>query len=88
LAEVARRHGFHLKATGAPSLPYLRLTDDDSLMQHQEWCAECTQRGAYFTSHHNWFVSAAHTNEDLQHTLDIADDAFKAMRKGGRRAVD
>ncbi|MBN2360898.1 MAG: aminotransferase class III-fold pyridoxal phosphate-dependent enzyme [Deltaproteobacteria bacterium] len=91
LTEVARHHGLDLKTTGAPSLPYLRLTDDETLMQHQDWCAECTRRGAYFTSHHNWFMSAAHTAEDLQRTLDIADDAFKAIgttSKGERRATN
>ncbi|MBN2310935.1 MAG: aminotransferase class III-fold pyridoxal phosphate-dependent enzyme [Candidatus Hydrogenedentes bacterium] len=81
LVAVARSHGFDLRATGAPSLPYLRLTDDESLMLHQDWCGECTRRGAYFTSHHNWFLSTAHTDEDLQRTWDIADDAFKAIRK-------
>ncbi len=79
LTDCARRHGFHLKVTGHPSMPYLRLTDDPSLMLHQQWCAECTRRGAFFTSHHNWFVSAAHTDADLKQTLQIADEAFQAV---------
>jgi glutamate-1-semialdehyde 2,1-aminomutase len=61
-------------------MPYLRLTDDPSLMLHQKWCGECTKRGAFFTSHHNWFVSAAHTKEDLDLTLEIADAAFQAVK--------
>ncbi|MFO8048542.1 MAG: aminotransferase class III-fold pyridoxal phosphate-dependent enzyme [Desulfosudaceae bacterium] len=76
LVAAAGKHGFNLKVTGHPSMPYLRLTDDPSLMLHQKWCAECTRRGAFFTSHHNWFVSAAHTDQDLELTLQIADDAF------------
>jgi glutamate-1-semialdehyde aminotransferase len=36
-------------------------------------------RGAYFTSHHNWFLSTAHTDEDLQRTWDIFDDTLKAV---------
>ncbi|MFP4447022.1 MAG: aminotransferase class III-fold pyridoxal phosphate-dependent enzyme [Desulfosudaceae bacterium] len=79
LAAAARRHGFDLKVTGHPSMPYLRLTDDPSLILHQKWCAECTRRGAFFTSHHNWFVSAAHTGADLELTLQIADEAFAAV---------
>jgi glutamate-1-semialdehyde 2,1-aminomutase len=81
LIAVAKRHGFDLKVTGHPSMPYLRLTDDPSLMLHQKWCGECTRRGAFFTSHHNWFVSAAHTREDLDLTLQIADEAFEAVKK-------
>ncbi len=81
LEEVAEGHGYDLKTSGHPSMPYLRITDDESLMLHQDWCAECTRRGAYFTSHHNWFVSTAHTQEDLDRTFDIADDAFTAIKE-------
>lgn len=80
LVKVAQRHGFNLKVSGAPAMPYLRLTDDPTLMLHQRWCGECTRRGALFTSHHNWFVSTAHTAEDIAWTLQIADDAFKAIK--------
>lgn len=81
LVSVARRHGYNLKVSGAPSMPYLRLTDDPTLTLHQKWCAECTKRGALFTSHHNWFISTAHTKEDVARTLEIADDAFVALKK-------
>jgi glutamate-1-semialdehyde 2,1-aminomutase len=81
LVGIAKGHGYTLKVTGAPSMPYLRLTDDETLVLHQEWCGECTRRGAYFVSHHNWFVSTAHSDRDIQRTWDIADDAFKAVRK-------
>jgi len=40
---------------------------------------EATRRGAYFTSHHNWFMSCAHTQDDLERTLAIAEDAFAAL---------
>jgi glutamate-1-semialdehyde 2,1-aminomutase len=79
LVKIAASHGYDLKVTGAPCMPYLRITDDPTLMLHQQWCGECTRRGAYFTSHHNWFVSAAHTEEDIQRTWEIAEDAFKAI---------
>jgi len=79
LKELAKEHGYNLKITGHPSMAYYRLTDDPTLMLHQRWCGEATKRGAYFTSHHNWFVSAAHTNEDVEKTLKIADEAFKAI---------
>jgi len=80
LVDLAKDHGYNLKVTGHPSMPYYRITDDPSLMLHQQWCGECTKRGAYFTSHHNWFMSAAHTDEDIAKTINIADEAFKAIR--------
>ncbi len=81
LVDLAAGYNYNLKVTGAPAMPYLRITNDESLMLHQEWCGECTKRGAYFTSHHNWFVSTAHTDQDIKRTWDIADDAFKAVKK-------
>ncbi|UCF73207.1 MAG: aminotransferase class III-fold pyridoxal phosphate-dependent enzyme [Deltaproteobacteria bacterium] len=80
LVEIAKGYGYDLKVTGHPSMPYLRITNDESVMLHQDWCGECTKRGAYFVSHHNWFISTAHTDEDIQKTWDIADDAFKAVK--------
>jgi glutamate-1-semialdehyde 2,1-aminomutase len=80
LATLAAGYGYELKISGAPSMPYMRITNDPSLMLHQDWCGECTRRGAFFTSHHNWFVSTAHTEDDIRRTLDIADDAFKALK--------
>lgn len=81
LIRIAKIHGYNLKVSGHPSMPYLRITNDESLMIHQDWCGECTKRGAYFTSHHNWFISTALTDEDIQRTWDIADDAFAAGKK-------
>ncbi len=80
LTESARSHGYDLKVSGLPSLPYLRITNDESLMLHQDWCGECTKRGAFFTSHHNWFLSTAHTDDDIAKTIEIADDAFAAIK--------
>jgi glutamate-1-semialdehyde 2,1-aminomutase len=79
LQRVADKHGYELRVTGVPSMPMLRLTDDPSMMLHQRWCAEATRRGAYFTSHHNWFMSCAHTQDDLERTLAIAEAAFAAV---------
>ncbi len=81
LVDLAKGHGYDLKVSGAPSMPYLRITNDESLMLHQDWCAECAKRGAYFTSHHNWFLSTAHTDADIRKTWEIADDAFKVIKK-------
>lgn len=84
LIDVAQSHGYTLKVTGDPGMAYYRIVEDDSLMLQQAWCAESTRRGAYFTSHHNWFVSTAHDDGDLQRTWDIADAAFRAVAGGAR----
>lgn len=79
LVDVAASHGFTLITSGEPALFYLRLADDDSLMLHQRWIAECVQRGAFFSSHHNHFINASLTEADISRTLEIADAAFLAL---------
>ena len=79
LAAAGRAHGFDLKVTGEPALFYLRIANDDSLMLHQEWVAECVSRGLFITSHHNHFINAALTREDITLAVDIADDAFSVV---------
>ena len=76
LVAAAKAHGFDLKVSGEPALFYLRIANDDSLMLHQEWVAECVSRGLFITSHHNHFINAALTREDIALAVDIADDAF------------
>lgn len=81
LVAAASDHDFTLVASGAPSLFYLRLDDPaDSLLLHQEWIAECVQRGVYLTSHHNHFINAALTDADIDRTVEIAHDAFRVVR--------
>ena len=80
LKEVAAANGFNMKVSGEPALFYLRLADDDSLFIHQDWIQECVKRGIFFAGHHNHFINAALTEEDIKFTLDVADEAFKAIR--------
>ncbi|MBQ8258493.1 MAG: aminotransferase class III-fold pyridoxal phosphate-dependent enzyme [Clostridia bacterium] len=81
LIAAANRNGFDLRVTGAPSLFYLRIADDPTLMLHQEWIAECVKRGVFFTNHHNHFINAALTEADISETVDIAEEAFEVVRK-------
>ena len=81
LVDTARKHGFDLRVTGALALPYLRLADDDSLIIHQAWIAECVKRGVFFTNHHNHFINAAMSEEDVKETIDVANEAFEVIKK-------
>jgi len=79
MRQAGLAHGFDLKISGEPALFYLRIANDDSLMLHQEWVAECVSRGLFITSHHNHFVNAAVTDADIALAIDIADDAFSVV---------
>ena len=80
LVEAGKKYGFDLRVTGVPSLFYLRIADDPTLMLHQEWIAECVKRGVFFTNHHNHFINAALSDEDIKETVEIADEAFSVVR--------
>ena len=81
LIHTALKYGYDLHVSGVPSLFYLRIADDPSLMLHQEWIAECVKRGVFFTNHHNHFINASLTDEDIEDTLEIADEAFSVVKE-------
>jgi len=80
LKKAAAENGFNMVVSGEPALFYLRLADDDSLFIHQDWIQECVKRGIFFAGHHNHFMNASLTDEDINRTLEVADEAFKAIR--------
>ena len=80
MVDIAKSHGHELKITGMPSMPYLRTEHEEGIAFHRSLCGECTRRGVFLTSHHNHFVSAAHTDEDIQRTWDIFEDALNALK--------
>ena len=80
LIATAQKYGYDLHVSGIPSLFYLRIADDPTLMLHQEWIAECVKRGVFFTNHHNHFVNAALSDEDIAETIEIADEAFAVIK--------
>ena len=79
LKEAGKAFGFDLVVSGEPALFYLRIANDDSLMLHQEWVAECVSRGMFITSHHNHFINAAMTDDDIKLAIDIGADAFEVV---------
>jgi glutamate-1-semialdehyde 2,1-aminomutase len=83
LVAAGRRHGYATLASGPPAVPFLSFLEDPSLRRRQRFCAEVTRRGALLHPHHNWFISAALTHEDIQATLAMAEEAFALMRAEG-----
>jgi glutamate-1-semialdehyde 2,1-aminomutase len=80
LIAAGKQYGFDLHVSGAPSLFYLRIADDPSLALHQEWIAECVKRGIFFTNHHNHFINASLSDEDIRETVEVATEAFEVIR--------
>ncbi len=81
LSSAAKKYGFDLHITGEPALPYFRIADDPTLALHQEWVAECVRRGIFITNHHNHFINASLSEADIAETVEVADEAFAAVRE-------
>jgi glutamate-1-semialdehyde 2,1-aminomutase len=81
LIDLGRKYNFDLRVTGMPSLFYLRIADDPSMILHQEWIAECVKRGVFFATHHNHFVNYCVTDEIIAETLAVAEEAFYEIRQ-------
>ena len=79
LKAAASNNGFNLVVSGEPALFYLRIANDDTLFLHQEWISEMVRRGIFVAGHHNHFINASLTDEDINRTLEIADVAFKVV---------
>lgn len=80
LTSAASAQGFDLHVSGIPSLFYLRLADDPTLTLHQRFIAECVKRGIFFTNHHNHFINAALTDEDIAQTVAVATEALSVLK--------
>jgi glutamate-1-semialdehyde 2,1-aminomutase len=73
--------GFEVNYTGPVQMPYLSFPGDRGHALVSEFCAEAVRRGAFIHPRHNWFVSAAMTDEDVATVLAATDEAFGALRK-------
>ena len=86
LINIASQHGYDLKVSGIPAMPYYRLTNVPFDI-HSRWIDECVTRGVYFLNYHNHFVSTAHDDGDLKRTFDIVNEAFKALGDSAQHKV-
>lgn len=80
-AEQATSYGVGIRQTGPVQMPNLAFDGDTAYERAFVFSAECAQRGLIVHPRHNWFLSAAHTDADIDLALTISDDAFKAVRE-------
>jgi len=80
LEELAAVHGLQIRTSGPPTIPFMSFANETNFLRSQLFCSEVTKRGSFFHPHHNWFISAAHTEKDINETLEHADAAFKLVK--------
>jgi glutamate-1-semialdehyde 2,1-aminomutase len=73
--------GLEINYTGPVQMPYLTFAGDEDYALGRLFAARALERGAYLHPRHNWFVSAAMTDDDVAAALAATDEAFAAVRK-------
>jgi glutamate-1-semialdehyde 2,1-aminomutase len=70
-------HGLPVHWSGPPALPFMTFAaDEGSFVRSRTFAAACAARGVYLHPHHNWFVSAALEERDVDRILQATDAAF------------
>ncbi|MDF1568506.1 MAG: aminotransferase class III-fold pyridoxal phosphate-dependent enzyme [Spirochaetaceae bacterium] len=72
--------GYRISMTGPPAIPFMTFADDPDLWHNQEFSARMAAKGVYMHPHHNWFLSYAHKEPDVDETLEKAAEAFMEVK--------
>ena len=81
LNQQANSLGLKIYQSGPPSIPFMSFVDDAGFEKNRVFCGACAQRGVFFHPHHNWFMSAAHGEKDIDETLNVTEAAFKVVKE-------
>jgi glutamate-1-semialdehyde 2,1-aminomutase len=86
LVAAADAQGLGVTLTGPPTMPYARFeADDDDRGLADIFTAECGKHGLYLHPRHNWFVSAANDDRDLDQALVAVEAGVAAVAASVRR---
>jgi glutamate-1-semialdehyde 2,1-aminomutase len=75
-------HDLPVNWTGPPALPFMTFrADEGGFARSRTFAAACAARGVYLHPHHNWFVSAALQERDVDRILQVTDAAFAEVAR-------
>ncbi len=81
LAHQAARHGVGLQQSGPVQMPLVLFEGDADRRLGHAFCLELLERGVYMHPTHTMFLSAAHTEADIDATLAATDEALAAVAR-------
>jgi glutamate-1-semialdehyde 2,1-aminomutase len=73
--------GLTVFQTGPVQMPNLRFADDRRFAKAGAFCGAVVEHGVIVHPRHNWFVSAAHTEHDIDRALEATWVGFQAVRR-------
>lgn len=77
---AAGKHGFSVNYTGPDAMPFMTFADETNFYQSQAFCREAVQMGVYLHPHHNWFLSSAHGEPEIEEVIRTVEAAFARVR--------
>jgi glutamate-1-semialdehyde 2,1-aminomutase len=81
LKTAAEKSGISVNLTGHDAIPFMTFADDPVFEKNRLFCGEAAKRGIFFHPHHNWFLSSAHTDADIEKSIGVAEEAFEIVKK-------
>jgi len=81
LAAQAKAHGLALRQTGPAQMPTVLFADDPEVEKGRLFAVEALRGGAWIHPQHNMFLSAAHSDADIDRALQATDGAMAVVRK-------
>ncbi|MEU9281499.1 aminotransferase class III-fold pyridoxal phosphate-dependent enzyme [Streptomyces sp. NPDC048341] len=82
LSALVDQHRVPARVVGYPPMPFLQFTHADPIIRERmstAFAAEAAQHGVLLHPSHQWFLSAAHTGEDIEFALHGCNQALSAL---------
>jgi glutamate-1-semialdehyde 2,1-aminomutase len=79
IAAQAAAAGIGVRQSGPPQMPTLLFDNDPDCAKGDRFTLEALKRGVYLHPRHNMFLSAAHTEADIDFALEATKEAFAAL---------
>jgi glutamate-1-semialdehyde 2,1-aminomutase len=76
----AAEYRLGIRYTGPVQMPFMTFKGDLRYARACVFCAAAAEHGALLHPRHNWFLSAAHSDEDIDAALVATDAGFRAVR--------
>jgi glutamate-1-semialdehyde 2,1-aminomutase len=75
----ASEHSVEISQTGPVQIPTVTFADDAKFAKAMRFCGVAAENGVILHPRHNWFLSAAHTDDDIDRVLEVTEEAFRAV---------
>ena len=81
MLDQAKSLEMEVSYTGPVTMPFMIIKDENGFEKNKTFTAKAYQEGVFFHPYHNWFVSAAHREVDIEETLVATQKACEAAKE-------